>query len=162
MTTATLSPPATAAKPRASALPRPLLEQLAATEYARFLDLLRSLDTADWRLPTDCPAWDVRALAGHVLGMTEMPGTVRENIRQTLAARRRGGVFIDALTALQVEEHQSLSTAEIITHFAKAGPRGAAAGRARPVLCAASGCRVPSRSVMPPSRGRSAIWSRPS
>ena len=32
---------------------------------------LRALDADDWAKPTDCPAWDVRAMAGHVLGMTE-------------------------------------------------------------------------------------------
>ncbi len=131
MTTATLPPPAAASpKPRASNLPRATLEQLAVTEYARFLDLLRSLDSADWQLSTDCPAWDVHALACHVLGMAEMASTVRQSIRQSLAARRRGGLFIDALTALQVEEHQSLTPAEITARFAKAGPRGAR-GRAR-------------------------------
>ena len=44
---------------------------LAATENERMLDLLCSLTADDWSKPTDCPAWNVRALAGHVLGGME-------------------------------------------------------------------------------------------
>ena len=42
--------------------------RLAAAETARMHALLAALDTDEWRRPTDCPAWDVRAVAGHVLG----------------------------------------------------------------------------------------------
>jgi len=130
MTTATPAPATPATRPRVSALTRATLEQLAATEYARFLDLLRALTGSDWTLPTDCPAWDVQAVAAHVLGMAEMSATLRENIRQTLAARRRGGAFLDALTNLQVQEHRALTPVEVVDRFAAAGPR-AARGRAR-------------------------------
>ena len=44
---------------------------LAEAEVARMVAALRSLDADDWTRPTDCPRWDVRAMAGHVLGMTE-------------------------------------------------------------------------------------------
>jgi hypothetical protein len=37
---------------------------LAATEYARFGDQLRTLAHDDWTKPTDCSLWDVRAVAG--------------------------------------------------------------------------------------------------
>ena len=40
----------------------------AATENQRMLELLRSLGAEDWTKPTDCPAWDVRAMAGHSSG----------------------------------------------------------------------------------------------
>ncbi len=45
------------------------VEALAATEYARVADQLRSLVADDWSQPTDCPLWDVRAMAGHSAGM---------------------------------------------------------------------------------------------
>jgi hypothetical protein len=48
---------------------------LAATEYDRVADLLDQLEPAQWAAPTDCPAWDVRAMAGHVLGMAQMVAT---------------------------------------------------------------------------------------
>lgn len=35
---------------------------LAATENQRVLEQLRTLDATDWSKPTDCAAWDVRAL----------------------------------------------------------------------------------------------------
>ncbi len=128
--------------------------QLAATEYVRFGDMLRSLTPPDWERPTDCPAWDVRALATHVLGMAEMAASMRESMRQNWAASRRGGLFIDALTALQVEKHQQRSPQEIADRFAAMEPR-AARGRARtPVLIRRS--RMP---VQQPVGGTSERWT---
>ena len=106
--TKTAQPPA---PPRRSALDRATAMRLAATEYGRYLDQLRSLDPGQWRLPTDCPAWDVRAMATHNLGMAEMVASFRENLRQNRAASRRGGLFIDALTGLQVQERATMTPA---------------------------------------------------
>lgn len=83
------------AAPRRSALARPTAMRLAATEYQRLLDVLRSLAPADWAKPTNCSDWDVRAMAAHALGMVEMAAFLREQSRQVRAARRRGGVFIE-------------------------------------------------------------------
>jgi uncharacterized protein (TIGR03083 family) len=104
--------------PRTAALPRHTAMRLAATEYRRFLDLLRALDPEDWGQPTDCPGWDVRAMAAHALGMVEMAASVQENERQTRLAHERGGVFIDALTALQVDERADMTPAQIVDRFA--------------------------------------------
>src|SRR5688500_18505998 len=105
--TATDSRPRTG--PRTSGLARDTAMRLAATEYGRYLDQLRSLDAADWERPTDCPAWDVRAMAGHCLGMAEFAASLRTMVRQNVTATRRGGVLIDALTGLQVQENAHLS-----------------------------------------------------
>jgi uncharacterized protein (TIGR03083 family) len=118
------------AHPRLPALDRTTAMRLASTEYDRFLAQLRGLSPDDWSQPTDCPAWDVRALASHVLGMAAMSASVRENLRQMRAAQRRGGVFIDALTGLQVEERISLAPVEVMSQFADMAPR-AARGRRR-------------------------------
>ena len=115
---------------RVAALPRPTAMRLAATEYQRFADLLRSLRPGDWTAATECPGWDVRAMAAHALGMAEMAASIRENIRQLRLARRRGGVFIDALTALQVDERQDMTPAQIVDAFAARAPK-AARGRRR-------------------------------
>jgi hypothetical protein len=40
---------------------------LAATEYDRVIALLEGLHANDWALPTECPAWDVRSMAGRLL-----------------------------------------------------------------------------------------------
>ena len=78
----------TTARPssRVAVLDRETAMRLAATEYGRFASLLRTLAPGDWARPTDCPAWDVRAMAGHVLGMAQMVAAVR-----SLRRAERGG-----------------------------------------------------------------------
>src|SRR5690554_6250175 len=44
-------------------------ERLAADEYVRLTAQLRALTDDDWAKPTDCPLWDVRAIAGHSVAM---------------------------------------------------------------------------------------------
>jgi uncharacterized protein (TIGR03083 family) len=118
------------APPRRSALDRDTAMRLAATEYGRYLDQLRSLDAADWGRATDCPAWDVRAVAGHCLGMAEFAASLPTMARQNVVATRRGGVFIDALTDLQVQANAGLSTAQLLARYAEVAPR-AVRGRRR-------------------------------
>jgi uncharacterized protein (TIGR03083 family) len=120
----------TSATLRRPALDRDVAMRLAATEYQRVADLLRRLRPDDWRAPTDCPGWDVRAMAGHLLGMVDFARSVRLQRRQVKGARSRGGVFIDALTGLQVEERAALSPAELVERYAVLGPK-AARGRRR-------------------------------
>jgi uncharacterized protein (TIGR03083 family) len=115
---------------RRSTLDRPTAMRLAATEYGRYLDLLRALDGPDWTRSTDCPAWDVRAMAGHNLGMAEMATSYREFARQLAGAGRAGGDFLDALTARQVEQRRGLAPAALVQRYAAVVPR-AAAGRRR-------------------------------
>jgi uncharacterized protein (TIGR03083 family) len=124
----------TAAAARRPALDHDTAMRLAATEYDRFLALLRSLTADDWTKPTDCPGWDVRMMAAHLLGMVEMAASLREQRRQNKAVAARleqhGGLFIDALTGLQVDERRAMSPAEIVARFAARAPK-AAAGRRR-------------------------------
>ena len=53
------------------AITRPEARTLAEDETAAMVALLADLSPDEWARPTDCPVWDVRAMAGHVLGMTE-------------------------------------------------------------------------------------------
>jgi uncharacterized protein (TIGR03083 family) len=124
----------TVQKPRRPALPHPTAMRLAATEYQRLLDVLRSLAPADWAELTDCPGWDVRAMAAHTLGMVELAASLREQSRQIKTARRRGGVFIDALTALQVDERAGMSPEQIIDRFTARAPKAARGRRRTPGL----------------------------
>ncbi|CAN5410691.1 hypothetical protein BH24ACT9_BH24ACT9_16100 [soil metagenome] len=120
-------------RPRTSTLDdRAMLMRLAAIEYDRFAAMLAGLTAEGWSRSTECPGWDVRAVAGHVLGMAEMAASIRESMRQQRAAKRRGGVPIDALTALQVEEHAALRPQELIDRFGVVGPRAARARRRTP------------------------------
>jgi uncharacterized protein (TIGR03083 family) len=121
---------AKATAPRVSALDRSVAMRLAADEYDRMVGQLRRLAATDWGRPTDCPAWDVRQLVGHTVGMTEMAASFPEQLRQMKAAGKAGGVFIDALTALQVEKHKSDTPDVLVERLAKVGPK-AAKGRRR-------------------------------
>jgi len=123
----TITAPST---PRAAVLSRDTAMRLAATEYQRLLDLLRALGPGDWAKPTECPGWDVRAMASHALGMVEMAASIREQYRQMKLARSRGGVFIDALTGLQVDERRHMTPEQITARFAARAPK-AASGRRR-------------------------------
>jgi uncharacterized protein (TIGR03083 family) len=108
---------------RTARLDRATAIQLAADEYNRYLDLIRTLTADEWTHATDCPAWDVRAMAAHNLGMAEFVTSPEENQRQAGAAATKGGVFIDALTALQVEERAGMSTDELIDRYAEIAPQ---------------------------------------
>ncbi|WP_369259375.1 maleylpyruvate isomerase family mycothiol-dependent enzyme [Geodermatophilus amargosae] len=115
--------------PRRAALDRDRAMRLAATEYGRFVDLLRSLDPDEWVRRTDCPGWDVRAVAGHMLGMARMVASVGGFVTQNAAAARAGG-GIDALTALQVRRAAGLTPDEVVAGLAAVAPR-AVRGRRR-------------------------------
>ena len=126
----TASTPAPARpRPRSAALDRDTAYRLAATEYERMLTLLRGLDAADWSRATDCPGWDVRDMAAHVLGMAEMAASVREMARQNRIAGKAGG-GIDALTAVQVRAHAGLDGPAIVAVLEATAPR-AVRGRRR-------------------------------
>jgi uncharacterized protein (TIGR03083 family) len=102
---------------------------LAATEYARMVDQLRSLDGDDWTRPTDCPLWDVRAMVGHSVGMMSDFTSLRSMLRRTRASTKRaktaGGPLVDSMTALQVAEYADLSIEELIATAEANGPTAA-------------------------------------
>lgn len=114
------------------------VEGLARTEYERVADQLRSLAPDDWARQTDCPLWDVRAVAGHSTGMlstfTGYRTLMREMSTATKAAKQSGGPMIDALTAKQVADHAELSTSELIAKVDDVGPRAARWRGTRPAL----------------------------
>jgi uncharacterized protein (TIGR03083 family) len=121
-------------KPRRPALPRPLALRLAAVEYDRCAEMFRSLGPPQWKAQTDCPAWDVRQMAAHMLGMVEMAASTRENFRQQRQAgrlaRRDSLVYIDALTQLQVDERADWSAGRITSRY-QARAATAVTGRRR-------------------------------
>ncbi len=102
---------------------------LAGTEYARLVEQLRSLSSEDWAKPTDCPLWDVRAMAGHSVGMmsdfTSFRSLMRRMRAATKAAKKAGGPVIDAMTAMQVADNAILSTDELIARAEANGPNAA-------------------------------------
>ena len=99
--------------------------ELAPAAYDRLLQDLRRLGERDWKAQTECPAWDVRAMAGHVVGMAAMASSLRETLRQDRVARKAGGSYIDALTDLQVREQADLDVVALLDRFADVAPRAA-------------------------------------
>jgi hypothetical protein len=86
--------------------------------YGRVADQLRSLAPDDWTKSTECPLWDVRAMAGHTTGMlstfTGYRTLMRSMSTATKSAKTSGHPMIDALTAKQVADNAALSTSELI------------------------------------------------
>jgi uncharacterized protein (TIGR03083 family) len=117
-------------KARRPAIDRATAKQLMATEYQRVDEQLRSLSATDWDADTCNAGWDVRALAAHMLGMVAMAASVPEQLRQMRAAKKRGGEFIDALTALQVDKYDGWSPEQIVAEYARLAPK-AVKGRTR-------------------------------
>jgi len=103
--------------------------RLATTEYERVVAQLRTLGPDDWAAPTVCPGWDVRAMAGHTVGMmgdfTSLRRMMRRMLSAARAAKRAGGAVVDSMTAQQVAEQADLSTATLIERAAETGPRAA-------------------------------------
>lgn len=79
---------------------------LSRVQYALFADVLDSLTDEEWAAPTECPGWDVKAVASHVLGNLEGIRRPRVFARQFRQARRAGGDWLDEVNAIQVREHR--------------------------------------------------------
>jgi uncharacterized protein (TIGR03083 family) len=118
-----------------SPLSRDEAMDLAGDEYDRFLDLLRSLPPEEWRRPTECEAWDVRAMATHLLAEAESHSSLREMAHQMRAYRKaKSGSMIDTMNALQVRDRADLTPDEIVGRFEGAVPRSVRARRRMPGL----------------------------
>ena len=90
-------------------------------------ELLAPSTTPTGRAPTDCPDWDVRAIAGHILGMAQTFSSLRQflSYMPTAALTRNGRDLTDSLTALQVERNAGLDTSTLIAEIKVVGPAAA-------------------------------------
>lgn len=102
--------------------------------YDALLTLLGDLEPDDWHARTECPAWDVADMVGHLIGAARANTSVRETIRQQAWAARHKREFdgndLDAMNALQVRTHAFLSPAERVETLQALAPK-AVAGRMR-------------------------------
>jgi uncharacterized protein (TIGR03083 family) len=73
-------------------------------ERASLLALLQGLDANDWRKPTECPAWNVKELALHILG---------DDL--SLLSRQRDGATNSLF--LFAEDHPGLNFRELLDGF---------------------------------------------
>jgi uncharacterized protein (TIGR03083 family) len=103
---------------------RPEATALAEAEIARFADALEALGPDDWTRPTANTLWDVRAMAGHVLGMTETFTSLRILMSNMRAGSKLAGdgPQVDGMTAHQVEITRHLTPAEVVERLRAAGP----------------------------------------
>jgi uncharacterized protein (TIGR03083 family) len=101
--------------------------ELQAQEFERTLDLLRSLDAADWSAQTECPDWDVRRMYLHVLGAAHAGASMRESAHQMRVGfahrKRHGGPLEAALSNVQVREREDLQPADIVTALEEMAPK---------------------------------------
>ncbi len=108
-------------------IPRQLAMRLAATEYDRMAAAIAAIQPDDWTRPTVCAAWDVRALACHMVGMAAMVTTPWEMARQqrkaAADAHKSGTDPVTAVTALQVSERSDWSHDRIVAAARSIGPR---------------------------------------
>lgn len=146
------------AAPRRGRLDRGTAMRLAADEYVRFADAAAALTIDEWSRPTACPAWDVRQLACHVVGMAEFAAGIREGNRQRRIASSdaaRGQIaFLDALTAVQVRERAHWETARVVQAMRDVGPRASRGRRRTPLLVRRRKLPVPQR-----VNGRDEDWT---
>lgn len=108
-------------------LARPEAPVRAAEEVRRFAATLRALGDEDWSRRTVCPDWDVRDVAGHVLGMTRTFSAMLPFVRHMGAAQlaRGDAPFIDKLTALQVRLNAHLDRSAVVDELERLAPRNA-------------------------------------
>ena len=102
---------------------------LARGEYERLVAQLRELESDDWSKPTDCPQWDVRAVAGHCVGMMSDFSSLRSVMRRMRAAgkdaKATGSVMVEAMTAGQVAELAGLSVDALVARAEELTPKTA-------------------------------------
>lgn len=98
-----------------------------AHEFEQTLDLLRSLEEADWTAQTECPEWDVRHMYLHVLGTAQAGASIRENAHQMRLGyahrKRHGGPLEAALSNVQVREREHLQPTDLVTALDTVAPR---------------------------------------
>jgi uncharacterized protein (TIGR03083 family) len=108
---------------------------LAGAEFARAIDLLRTLRSDEWAMQTVCTLWSVQAMVAHVVGMAEAQASLRQFVRDFGVARKRtGGAMIDALNAAQVRDRAGLTPEQLVDRLAAAAPKAVRARRRTPAL----------------------------
>ncbi len=129
-----------------SAITGELAHRLSSATYDRFATLVEGLRTDDWSRPTDCAAWTVRDMVGHMVGAMRSAASMRVFLGQQIAsavrARRQGCFAVDAMTAIQIEKTASLTEREIVAECRSLVAR-ASDGRARTPRLLHDGMRFP-------------------
>jgi uncharacterized protein (TIGR03083 family) len=95
--------------------------------YESMIAFIESLDSSDWMKQTECPAWTVEDMLGHVIGNAKASASKRELLRLAMWGLRHKGEFdgnaMDAYNALQVAEHRDLTPAQRVKALREIAPR---------------------------------------
>ncbi len=85
-------------------------------QHLRLIDEVRDLTPEQWDTVTECPAWTVRDMVGHVASAARFPGNPLLFIvdAQIGRFRYRGRSSLDAANEVGIDRHRSLSTAELL------------------------------------------------
>ena len=115
--------------------------RIADVETDKVAATLRNLEPDDWTKPTDCPRWDVRALAAHMVGSAASQASPREFLRQVRAGRPvvaeiGAQYWWDGMNEVQVRERSDLSIEQLIAEWDHIAPRALKARRKLPRLIA--------------------------
>ena len=102
--------------------------RIAVVEVHKVAATLRNFEAGDWTKPTDCPRWDVRALAAHMVGSAAGQVSPREFLRQVRAGRPvvaeiGAKHWWDGMNEIQVRERSDLSIEQLIAEWDHIAPR---------------------------------------
>lgn len=111
--------------------------RIADVEAHKVAVTLRNLEPGDWAKPTDCPRWDVRALAAHMVGSAASQASPREFLRQVRAGRPvvaeiGAQHWWDGMNEIQVRERSDLNIEQLIAEWDYIAPRALKARRKLP------------------------------
>jgi uncharacterized protein (TIGR03083 family) len=120
---------------RSQRIQRPEAKVIAEEEFRRFAALTASFTDAEWGLPTDCTAWDVRKVVLHVLGsgdaQASFPQFVHQLVRGVPLNRQIDSHhWVDGMNEFQIRERAHLTNDEVVARLQTIGPK-AVAGRWR-------------------------------
>ncbi len=103
---------------------------LAATAYDRYVGVLEGLGEQEWHARTECPDWDVRQMAVHVLGACDSCISPAETVHQFAKgakwARAHDRDFIDGINAVQVADRDHLQPDQVLADLRRQTPRAVA------------------------------------
>jgi uncharacterized protein (TIGR03083 family) len=102
--------------------------RIADVENLRVAAMLRNLEAVDWAKPTDCPRWDVRALAAHMVGAAAGQASPREFLRQVRAGRPvvveiGAQYWWDGMNEIQVRERSDRTIEQLVAEWVYIAPR---------------------------------------
>ncbi|AQX15852.1 hypothetical protein BCR15_11750 [Tessaracoccus lapidicaptus] len=90
--------------------------RVARAQHLRLIDEVNELAPEQWAAVTECPAWTVRDMVGHIASVARFQGNPLLFLvdAQIGRFRYRGRSTLDAANEVGIDRHRSLSTAELL------------------------------------------------